>query len=84
MISRRRFLSGVVGAAGLYGLARPQVLASGLAVNAGALLINRQDLVRRHNPRLHQLDPLAPLTVGNGGFAFSADVTGLQTLSDEY
>jgi len=84
MISRRRFLSGVVGSAGLYGLASPQLLSSGLGSQAAAPRINRQDLVRRHNPRLHKLDPLAPLTVGNGGFAFSADITGLQTLSDEY
>jgi len=41
-------------------------------------------LVSRHNPILKQLDPLSPLTVGNGEFAFTADVTGLQTLAREY
>jgi hypothetical protein len=29
-------------------------------------------------------DPLSPLTVGNGEFAFTADVTGLQTFPDYY
>jgi hypothetical protein len=46
--------------------------------------IDRQALVRRHNPLLTQLDPLAPLSVGNGEFAFTADITGLQTFSQAY
>jgi hypothetical protein len=46
--------------------------------------IDRQALVTRHNPTLHRVDPAAPLTVGNGGFAFTVDVTGLQTFSDTY
>ena len=46
--------------------------------------INRAALVTRHNPILRQLDPLSPLTLGNGEFAFTADVTGLQTLAREY
>ncbi len=46
--------------------------------------IDRQALVTRHNPALHQLDVDAPMTVGNGGFAFSADITGLQTFADHY
>jgi protein-glucosylgalactosylhydroxylysine glucosidase len=33
---------------------------------------------------LRQLDPLSPLSVGNGEFAFTADVTGLQTLVSEH
>jgi hypothetical protein len=44
--------------------------------------IDRQALVSRHNVRLTSADPLEPLTVGNGEFAFTADVTGLQTLRD--
>jgi len=42
-------------------------------------LIDRQALVTRHNVKLDKPDPLTPLTVGNGGFAFTADITGLQT-----
>ena len=43
--------------------------------------IDRQALVARHNPVIRQVDVDAPLTVGNGGFAFTADVTGLQTFA---
>jgi hypothetical protein len=46
--------------------------------------IDRQALVTRHNPRITAVDPWAPLTVGNGQFAFTADVTGLQTFYDHY
>ncbi len=30
------------------------------------------------------MDPLAPLSVGNGEFAFTADITGMQTFSEAY
>ncbi len=46
--------------------------------------IDREKLVRRHLPRLHEADPLGPFTVGNGKFAFTVDVTGLQTFPDFY
>jgi hypothetical protein len=46
--------------------------------------IDRHALVTRHNPVLRRLDPEAPLSVGNGGFAFTADVTGLQSFPDAY
>jgi hypothetical protein len=46
--------------------------------------IDRKALVERHNPVLRAVDYLAPLTVGNGGFAFTVDVTGLQTFGDAY
>src|SRR5438552_13243848 len=46
--------------------------------------IDRIALVRRHNPVLTDLDPASPLSVGNGEFAFTADVTGLQTFDDAY
>lgn len=44
--------------------------------------INRQELVSRHNIRLTRADPESPLSVGNGEFAFTADITGLQTFAD--
>ena len=46
--------------------------------------IDRRALVSRHNPSLQRLDPESPLSVGNGEFAFTADVTGLQTFAEAY
>jgi hypothetical protein len=46
--------------------------------------IDRAALVTRHNPVVRAVDYDAPLTVGNGGFAFGADITGLQTFATEY
>jgi len=46
--------------------------------------IDRRALVRRHNVTLRKVDPLAPLSVGNGEFAFTADVTGLQSFPEVY
>ncbi|HEX9781306.1 MAG TPA: hypothetical protein VGA56_01050, partial [Opitutaceae bacterium] len=54
-----------------------------LAVGAGEP-IDRQALVTRHNPVIRQVDYLAPLTVGNGGLAFTVDITGLQTFGPQY
>ncbi len=44
--------------------------------------IDRHALVTRHNVTLTRPDPLAPLTVGNGEFGFTADITGLQTFPE--
>lgn len=49
-----------------------------------ARLIDRASLVGRHGPRLDRIDPLSPLSLGNGEFAFSGDITGLQTFPREY
>lgn len=46
--------------------------------------IDRESLVSRHAPCLTAIDLSSPLTVGNGGFAFTADSTGLQSLYAEY
>jgi len=46
--------------------------------------IDRYALVTRHNPVMRKLDPLSPLSVGNGEFAFTCDITGLQTFPEEY
>ena len=46
--------------------------------------IDRAALVARNNPHITELDPLASLSVGNGRFAFTADVTGLQTFEERY
>lgn len=46
--------------------------------------IDRRALVARHNPVLRAPDRLSPLSLGNGEFAFTADITGLQTFPDFY
>ncbi len=47
-------------------------------------MINRYELVSRHNPILKECDFESPLSVGNGDFAYTVDATGLQTFYDEY
>ncbi len=47
-------------------------------------MINRKELVSSHNPVLEEMDKESALTVGNGEFAFTADITGMQTLYEEY
>ncbi|MDO5425282.1 MAG: glycoside hydrolase family 65 [Eubacteriales bacterium] len=46
-------------------------------------MINRRELLKRNNPRMTAWEPESPLTVGNGEFAFTADITGLQTFYQE-
>jgi hypothetical protein len=46
--------------------------------------IDRMALVSRHNPRLNGFEIMSPLSVGNGEFAFTCDVTGLQTFPELY
>jgi hypothetical protein len=58
-------------------------LAAGLAKAANGRL-HRQAIVSRHDPVLHDVDRRSPLSVGNGEFAFTADVTGLQSLANLY
>ncbi|HTS17252.1 MAG TPA: glycoside hydrolase family 65 [Verrucomicrobiae bacterium] len=46
--------------------------------------IDRHALVTRHDPSVRQFDAESPLSVGNGEFAFTADVTGLQTFAEAF
>jgi len=46
--------------------------------------IDREALVNRHHVENTSFDSLASLTVGNGGFAFTVDFTGLQTFPEAY
>ncbi|MFJ4208612.1 hypothetical protein ACIPY2_09145 [Paenarthrobacter sp. NPDC089675] len=46
--------------------------------------MDRESLVRRHNVQQQELDPRSPVSVGNGEFAFTMDLTGLQTLPGAY
>jgi len=52
--------------------------------SSGQEKIDRYSLVTRHNVIVKNVDPLSPLSVGNGDFAFTCDVTGLQTFEDYY
>src|SRR2546430_11993034 len=97
MVSRRKFIGTLIGSSGLYSsdLAR-HVLATALKPELppdssasqrqqrGTNAIDRAALVNRHNPNLRELDPLSPLSLGNGEFAFTADITGLQTFPRAY
>lgn len=47
-------------------------------------LIDRQAVAERNSIDIHQYDSLSCLTVGNGNFAFTADITGLQTFPEAY
>ncbi|KAG6856151.1 hypothetical protein H0H87_007056 [Tephrocybe sp. NHM501043] len=59
-----------------------KVLALFLLADGIHARIDRRTLVRRFNPTRHGFDPniTTPMQVGNGNFAFGADITGLQTL----
>lgn len=46
--------------------------------------IDRHALVSRHNVILNEPDTLGSLSVGNGEFAFTVDVSGLQTFPNKY
>ncbi|MHC6231641.1 hypothetical protein ACX5I6_19050 [Arthrobacter sp. MMS24-T111] len=46
--------------------------------------IDRKALVSRHNVSQRTLDPRSPVSVGNGEFAFTMDLTGVQTFPAEY
>ncbi|MBR6120955.1 MAG: hypothetical protein IKQ05_01005 [Prevotella sp.] len=46
--------------------------------------IDRLAVVSRNNPVITKADPLASLTVGNGHFATTVDVTGLQSYPFDY
>jgi hypothetical protein len=46
--------------------------------------IDRPALVHRHDVHVNHIDPESPLSVGNGDFAFTVDVTGLQTFEGVY
>lgn len=46
--------------------------------------IDRYNLVTRNNPELTAIDTLGSLSVGNGEFAYTVDITGLQTFPESY
>lgn len=54
------------------------------SVYAAHAKIDRRALLERNNPHINSIDTLASLSVGNGEFAFTCDVTGLQTFHQQY
>ena len=50
----------------------------------GQQAIDRYKLVNRNNVHVQEIDSLASLSVGNGEFAFTAGITGLQTFPKYY
>lgn len=50
----------------------------------GSTTIDRQALVARHSVKLNRPDTLASLSVGNGEFAYTVDVSGLQSFPEYY
>src|SRR5215203_2339241 len=76
-ISRRTFIGAVAAAGSLAKTGFGQT-------SQKSAKIDRFALVSRHNPVLTKIEPLSPLSVGNGEFAFTCDVTGLQTFDNEY
>jgi hypothetical protein len=55
-----------------------------LSCMAAAQKIDRKAVVQRHNVVLTKADSLSSLTVGNGSFACTVDVTGLQSFPKNY
>ena len=56
----------------------------GYDTNSSHKVIDRQNVVTRNNPKVKEFDPLSSLSVGNGHFAFTVDVTGLQSYPSSY
>ena len=59
------------------------ILAAAL-VSCAQKPIDRVALVARNNPHITAIDTLASLSVGNGRFAYTVDVTGLQSFPELY
>lgn len=82
-MNRRSFLASL---ATTNTLARAQASTLGLAADAHQRemkhVSNRRRQVENHNIVLTEPDPLSPLTLGNGEFAFTLDFTGLQTFPE--
>src|SRR4051812_47004969 len=98
MVSRRKFLGAMIASGALHSANKvrgfpardstPELSMGGgtpssLLRRREIAQIDRAALVVRHNPVSRKLDPLAPLSVGNGEFAFTGDITGLQTFPEK-
>lgn len=63
---------------------RPDARQGTVTTNTDNNLINRLDIIASFNPHLTDINPQSPLSVGNGRFCYTADITGMQTLYEEY
>lgn len=93
-LSRRQMLSGSVASAAAAAASAwhgaPASAATSAGASAGgsvppgghASAIDRQAVVSRHNVVRTSAGQAYPVQVGNGGFAFGADITGLQTFAE--
>jgi len=52
--------------------------------SVGQIPIDREEVVTRHSVHIRAFQPLDSLSVGNGGFAFTVDPTGLQSFPEYY
>ena len=77
MLNRRSFL--LLGLGSALPLRLPEQRPSPMSKTPHQTPLDRQAIVARHNVRRTQLSTRSPLQVGNGEFAFGADITGLQT-----
>ncbi len=86
-MDRRRFIKGGIGslvAGAVVATGRGDGLPLRSESRDGSGPIDRRALVARHKITFTTIDTLNVLTVGNGNFAFGADITGLQTFQDHY
>jgi hypothetical protein len=60
------------------------LLAGSMAGAVNAQKIDRKALVQRHKIVITKADTLSSLTVGNGRFAMTVDITGLQSFPEYY
>jgi len=78
----------LLGASGRFLGAYALLVAAGLAASTPYMpsepRIDRKELIQRYSPVVRELVPSNALSVGNGRFVFTADVTGLQTLAAYY
>jgi hypothetical protein len=55
-----------------------------ISIISSAQKIDRKAVILRHTVMNKRFDSLSSLSVGNGSFAFTVDVTGLQTFPEAY
>ena len=67
-----------------YNAQHPDARQGTVTTNTDNKLINRLDIIASFNPHLTDINPQSPLSVGNGRFCYTADITGMQTLYEEY
>ena len=60
------------------------ILAVASVATANAEKIDRKSVLERNNPKVTNADPLNSLSVGNGHFATTVDVTGMQSYPQNY